>query len=111
MGGFTWQVVSLKDDHVDEFCIESGNGHDLDKTLTAGGKALVKAAYSSDPCRYEWACDCGISLVIEARQSKRSPYTWESPREITCSCGQAYGVKLNFGRDSRGEPLIEALPR
>jgi hypothetical protein len=107
--GFQWSIVSLQDKQVDEFIV-SGAGHDLDKTLSDAGKTLLKEAYDNDPCRHDWDCDCGARLVIEARRSRRSPYSWDSPREITCSCGRSYGVKLNFAT-GRSTPFIEALPR
>lgn len=116
--GFEWQVVVLRvddkwgrpPDPAVDWVLVSGKSHDLDKALDAGGKALVKEAWSPDPCRHEWDCDCGARLVIEARRSRRSPYSWDSPRELTCSCGRSYGVKLNFAA-GRSDPFIEALPR
>lgn len=68
------------------------------------------------PIRCEQECTCGATLVVEATRSKKSPYSWNSPREITCECGRSYGVKLSFYTSQPGDPpksmgRIELLDR
>ena len=107
---FEWEVVTL------------GPGQTITKVAEGSSRALAVACDEArkkvveilerpePPARHEFECPCGAQLTIEARRSKRSPYTWDSPREITCQCQRTFGVKLQFAQ-GRGAPRIEAIAR
>lgn len=106
-----WQVVTLLSGQEADEIIERGESTDLIAACENGRNALSKALRTPEgPARHEWDCTCGMQLVIEARRSKRTPYSWDSPREITCGCGRVYGVKLNFAAGT-GKPFIEPIYR
>lgn len=113
--GFEWRVVNVyADPDRDEglrASLESGSDSSLDIAVKQGAIAFKRAITTPEgPVRHQWECACGAQLVLEAHRSKKSPYSWDTPRELTCTCGRVYGVKLNF-IGNPGLPSIEPLYR
>ncbi len=110
-GGFEWEVVTLLDGQEVDEILTSGEHLDLDIATQEGLTAFRREITKPDgPVRHDWECSCGAHLSVEARRSRRSPYSWDSPREVTCSCGRVYGVKLNFA-ERTAVPRLEAIYR
>jgi hypothetical protein len=116
---YVWQVVKLEEPSRPVLELPPAfpqvleeNSHPNLTVAVEQGLAAFKRITSrpEGPVRHEWECSCGAQLVIEAVRSKRSPYSWDSPREIMCNCGRVFGVKLNFAANI-GVPSIEALYR
>lgn len=90
---------------------QSGQHRVLETAMEVAGKALRTAVEGmQEPVRHEFECTCGAQLVVEARRSRKSPYSWDSLREVTCHCQRTYGVKLQFTTGIYA-PRIELLPR
>lgn len=113
-GNFLWEVVNTSPDgDTPSERVVMGGGHDdLSQAAQDGAEALrrVMSAAHPNPVRHEFDCSCGALLTIEARRSRQNPYGWDSPREIMCSCGRVFGVKLQFATGT-AEPHLEALYR
>jgi hypothetical protein len=105
-GGFLWQVVIIEKSELVEVLVV-GQHTDLDTTLIQAREGLLdEMAKPIGPVRHEWNCTCGVRLEASARQSRMGMSTWDSPREITCSCGRAYGLKV-FCNDGEVRPIIQ----
>jgi hypothetical protein len=116
--GYEWEIVGIsKEGGTNPFAthtskvIQRGESASMAVAIEKATRAFEEAVHSSvTPARHLFDCPCGAQLVIEARRSRQSPYTWDSPREITCGCQRSYGVKLHF-TTGRADPQISALPR
>ncbi len=108
--GFVWKVIETSEDQ-QPFEGLYGSNSDLTLAVEQGVLAFRRAICRPEgPVRHEWNCSCDATLVLEAHRSRKSPYSWDSPREITCTCGRVYGVKLKF-TGSPGLPIIEPIYR
>ncbi len=114
--GFVWAIVLVEppedeDELPTDHEVTSGQNFDMTKAAEEGCNALLNELRKpGGPVRHEFDCSCGGFLAIEARRSRQSPYSWDSPREITCKCGRVYGVKLQFAA-GLAQPRIEAIYR
>ena len=114
-GAFHWSVIRVVDpdpgDDSGNETIVGGGDDDLQGAARAGVVAFQRILTTPEgPVRHEEECSCGAALVVECRRSKKSPYSWDSLRELTCGCGRTFGVKLSFDGNP-GMPKIALLYR
>jgi hypothetical protein len=113
-GKVLWTIVNIKPggpfgDTVTT--VISGGGDDLSNVAQEGAASLIRLLIKPEgPARHEFDCACGCLLTIEARRSRKNLYSWDSPREVMCSCGRVFDVKLNFAEGS-GIPRLSAIYR
>lgn len=114
-GNFHWALVEFNPGGPPggEFVrtLLGGGDNDLTNAAREGVSALHRLLSTPEgPIRHEFDCPCGAQLSLSARRSRTNPYSWDSLREITCSCGRVYGVKLQFAAGS-STPRLEAIYR